>query len=276
MNSELIEKKQLLISALKPLKSLAVAFSGGVDSTLLLTVASQVLDQNVIAVTSESVIHPGCESQIATGFTKKQGIKHLVIKTGEMNNPAFLANNADRCYICKKELFSEIKKKASALGISDVAHGANVDDLKDFRPGFAAAHEMKICAPLIDAGLTKHDVRMLLKNMGLEVWNRPSMPCLATRIPYGTKITEKKLKITDQAENFLKTAGLKICRVRHHGEIARIETGPDEFEKIMDEKTRIRVVKKFREIGFLHIALDLEGYVQGSMNRSVPVCEEQI
>jgi uncharacterized protein len=262
-------KKERLISQLKNLESVLVAFSGGVDSAFLLAVAHQVLGDKVLAVTARSIIHPGWEGDKATEFGRKRGIHHLVISSEEMSLPEFVSNDADRCYHCKKHLLQGLLKIARENGSKHVAHGANVDDLKDYRPGFRAATESGVLAPLIDAQLSKEEIRFLSKEMGLPTWDKPPMPCLASRIPYGSPITELKLKMIQEAEAFLLKQGLREVRVRHHESVARIEVDGAEQSKIMAEGLREAIIGKFREIGFEHVALDLEGYISGKMNRSL-------
>ncbi len=254
-------KKKQLIVILKEFDSLAVAFSGGADSAFLLAVAHEALQKNVVAVTAVSPIHPEREKQKVIEFVKKYGIKHIIVQSKEMSLPAFVVNNKDRCYVCKKNLFEKLIKISSDSGIKHIAHGANTDDLEDFRPGMIAAHEMKILAPMIDAGLTKNDIRLLSKEMNLETWNKPALPCLATRIPYGVPITIKALEMVDYAEEILISLGFNACRVRKHENTAMIEVNPEEIENISDKKNRETIVRKFRKIGFSHVAVDLEGYV---------------
>jgi len=260
-------KKERLASLLKQFEALIVAFSGGVDSTFLLAVAHETLKKNLVAITAKSPVHPARENQAATAFAQNLGVQHMVLQSREMSRPDFKANTKDRCYICKKYLFEDLLKIAKDRGIEHVAHGGNVDDLEDFRPGFAAAYEMEIKAPLVDAGLNKDDIRALSKQMNLKTWNKPPMACLATRIPYGTPITEKALNMVDQAELAILKLGFTTCRVRMHGNVARIEVDPVEIESVLEKGNRSAIIGKLREIGFFYVALDMEGYQQGSMNR---------
>ena len=262
-------KKELLLHELGRLDSLLVAFSGGVDSSFLLASAHQALGNGVVAVTATSSIHPRREQDEASKFTRAREINHIIFKSDETKIPEFLSNSPDRCYHCKKALSKEFLRIAKEKAISHVAHGANADDLEDYRPGFRAAEEAGIIAPLIGAGLLKDEIRFLAKEMGLSVWDKPAMACLASRFPYGTSITEKGLKMVEEAEEFLLNEGFRGLRVRHHGPVARIEIGTSDLRKIVNDDTRKAIVEKLRSIGFEHIALDLEGYISGKMNRSI-------
>ena len=269
MNRDIQNKKEKLISILKKYDDLVVAFSGGVDSTFLLYMANKVVKGKVIAVTAHSSIHSESEIEFAQKLAKRLNIKHLMIRSREMNLPDFVANTKEKCYFCKKMLAQDLNKLASELGVTHIAHGANLDDLDDYRPGFKAAVEMGMIAPLLDAKMTKNDIRLLSKEMGLETWNKPSMACLASRIPYGVPIIDETLNKIDRAERFIINLGFNTCRVRYHHEVARIELDPKDFNKIFDDKIRIAIINKFKEIGFSYLSIDLEGYVQGSMNRSL-------
>lgn len=262
-------KKENLIAQIKSLESLLVAFSGGVDSTFLLAVAHQTLKERAMAATASSEIHLNLELKEASDFTRKRDIKHVVFPSDEMSLPVFVSNGPDRCYHCKRNLFDSVFAIAKENDITHVAHGANLDDLNDYRPGFRAAKETGVIAPLIDAGLNKEEIRFLSREMGLSTWNKPAMPCLATRIPYESLITSEKLKMIEQAETFLLKQGLTEIRVRHHGSIAKIEVNAGRLKDILNERIRSSILEKFREIGFEHIALDLEGYVSGKMNRGL-------
>lgn len=263
------QKKEVLISNLKDIRSLVVAFSGGVDSSFLLAVAHDVLNEKVMASTASSVIHPYRETEDALEFARVRGIRHVVFKSNEMESPDFVRNGPERCYHCKRRLVETLFDIARREGMAHVAHGANLDDLSDYRPGFRAAQEAGVISPLIAAHLTKEEIRYLSMDSGLATWERPAMACLASRIPYGSKITEEKLRMADEAEIFLLDHGLKHVRVRHHGSVARIETGIEEFENLMESHLRREIVERFRKIGFLHISIDLEGYVPGKLNRDL-------
>jgi uncharacterized protein len=262
-------KKETLIHDLKNMDSLLVAFSGGVDSTFLLGVACEALGKRVVAATADSVTYPHREREEAIRFTKEREIKHIVFPSDETTISEFVANAPDRCYHCKKALCRKLLKIAEQKGIEHVAHAANTDDLDDYRPGSAAAEEMGLIAPLIKAQLNKEDIRFLSKEMGLPTWDKPSMACLASRIPYGDAITEQRLKMIEEAEMFLERRGFRQYRVRHHGTVARIEVDGNDIERITDASSRESIVEEFRRIGFDHVTVDLEGYVSGSMNREL-------
>lgn len=264
-----VEKKARLAAKLKKMKSLLVAFSGGVDSAFLLAVAHEALGEKVLAVTAVSPIHPLRERTDAISFAREKNIPHLLFSSNEIDLPEFLANTPDRCYHCKKALCRTLQKIAREKGIQHVAHGVNVDDLDDFRPGLQAAVEVGIIAPLTDEKLSKAEIRHLSKAMGLPQWDKPSMACLASRLPYGSAITPKKLKMIETAEAFLQDKGLRTLRVRHHGAVARIEVGATERDLILNDVIRKDIIREFRHMGFDHIALDLEAFASGKMNRSI-------
>jgi len=261
------QKKENLIERLRQLDSLLIAFSGGVDSTFLLAVAYDVLGGRVTAATASSATYPSKEQESAIDFVKKHGIKHIIFQSDEVKLPEFSSNPPDRCYYCKKLLSSELREIADEMGIKHIALAVNADDLMDYRPGIKAAEEMGLISPLVDAQLTKEDIRVLSNDMGLPTWNKPAMACLASRIPYGEEVTAEKLKMIEEAEDFLIEKGFWQCRVRHHGSVARIEVKNTEISKITETDLREKIVQKFRQIGFLHISIDLEGYTTGSLNR---------
>ncbi len=264
-----MEKKNKLAARLKTFDSLAVAFSGGVDSAFLAVAAKEALGSKMVAFKAVSPIHPQREHRAALKFAGSLDIPLVVIETEELKVPGFADNPADRCYLCKHYLMSLMTKQAGEMGFAHIAHGANMDDLGDYRPGFKATEELDIAAPLIDAGLTKKDIRTLSRQMGLPTWNRPSMACLASRIPYGTPLSVQVLAMVEKSESVLYDVGVETCRVRHHGNVARIEISPDEIPRLAERKVRGMVAKKLRVIGYDHICLDLEGYAQGSLNREL-------
>ncbi len=246
---------------------LAVALSGGVDSALLLAEAHAVLGNRVIAVTARSPIHPNTEIEDAARIAANLGVAHFIVDFADMGESEFLANTSERCYICKKSVFGHLLKLVRQKGFQHLAHGANVDDRGDYRPGMRAARELGVAAPLMEAGLTKDDIRRLAKNRELFVWDKPAMACLATRIPYGIPIDADKIEQIRQAEQVLAAAGLVGCRVRHHGDVARIEVPVNQLTALVTDPLRLRIVEPLRKIGFLHVSVDLEGHVSGSMNR---------
>jgi uncharacterized protein len=262
-------KKKRLEEILSRMGALVVAFSGGVDSTYLLAVARKVLGGRVTAVTAESPLHPQRERREAVALARRLSVRHVLAASREMAIPEFVANTRDRCYVCKKDVLGEVFRIAAELGVREVAHGVNVDDLGDYRPGLKAAEEMGVRAPLLEAGLTKAEIRALSRRMRLPTWNKPSMACLASRIPYGTPITTESLKTVEAAEELLHDAGFKAFRVRLHGPVARIEVDRRGLKKLMTEPLRADIVQRMRSLGFQHVAVDLEGYVQGSLNRSL-------
>ena len=268
-NSSRTDKKKRLIGILQAYDGLVVAFSGGVDSTFLLAAAHEALGDRVTAVTADSPIHSRREIREALETAKALGVKHVVVPFAEMTDPGFVANPPDRCYTCKQLIFGEIIRIAASIGMERVAHGVNLDDLGDYRPGLKAAEEMGVVAPLAEAGLTKADIRALSRRMRLPTWNKPSMACLASRIPYGRPITPEALKMVEAAEEVLQRLGFYGCRVRHHGEVARIEVVPGDLKKTMHPEVRAEILESLRKIGFRHVAVDLEGYVQGSLNRAL-------
>ena len=267
------KKRQVLLDNLKALDSLLVAFSGGVDSTFLLAVAREALGKKVIAVTAQSILYPQREIEEAVAFARIQGIERVLLASEASCLPEFQANTPERCYVCKKYLFGRLREIAAQRGIRFVAHAANMDDFDDFRPGWNAAVERGVIAPLVDARLTKEEIRFLSKEMGLSTWDKPSMACLASRIPYGEPITETKLRMIGEAEKELASHGFIQYRVRHHGPVARVELQVSDMNKIMEPKVRKRIVAKLKELGFLYVTLDLEGYATGSMNRAIEVAK---
>lgn len=269
-NLQLLEaKKKALYENLSRYPSLGVAFSGGVDSSFLLAVARHVLGHRVVAMTGQSPIHPSGEKEAAIALAKQLGVRHILFDTHELDNPDFVRNGHQRCYHCKLGLLQAMQRIAQKQGIAMLAHGANVDDLSDFRPGFQAAQEMGVAAPLVDVGLTKVQIRELARQMGLSNWDRPAMACLATRIGYGIIIDRHLLDRIDRAERVLRNMGITACRVRHHDHLARIEVAPSQLPRLIDPQRRKAIVQAFQKLGYHHIALDLEGYISGKMNRGV-------
>ncbi len=266
---ELEAKRDKLVAILKGFGSVLVAFSGGLDSSFLLAVASQVLGERVVAATASSPIHPRRELEGAKEFCAKRGIRHIVFESQEMGQERFLKNSSQRCYWCKRAKLVQLTEVASTEGLDIVVHGANQDDLLDYRPGSKAAEELGVRAPLVEAGLGKKEIRAFARAMGLENWDRPASGCLATRIPYGEEITLERLSMIEKAEDFLLSKGLRGVRVRHHGEVARIEVSTEEMPRLIETSFRKEVVDFLQGLGFLYISLDLEGFSSGKMNRSL-------
>jgi len=254
---------------IKNKESLVIAFSGGVDSTFLLKVAHDVLKDNVIAVTARSSTFPEREFKEAVEFIEKSGIKHITIISEELDIDGFSHNPKNRCYFCKKELFTKIIEVARQNNMKYIADGSNFDDLGDYRPGMQALKELEVISPLKDCEMTKEDIRLLSKQMNLPTWNKPSFACLSSRFPYGHEITKEKLEMVDKAEQFLIDLGFRQVRVRHHGDIARIEVPYDDRVKFFNEEFMDKVYYEFKEIGFTYTALDLKGYRTGSMNETI-------
>jgi len=265
-NRSMDQKERQLFAALESLGSVIVAYSGGADSAYLAWAATRVLGANALAITADSASLPESHKSDAETFAREHNVRHEYIETREFDNPAYVANNPDRCFHCKDELFTRLAAAAAARGIAHVIYGVNVDDLGDYRPGQGAAKLHGVKAPLVDAGLTKSEIRALSQRAGLATWDRPASACLSSRIPYGTPVTIQNVKTVDRGEEAIRALGFRQFRVRFHGDIVRIEVSPDELDRAMTLEMAHKFTAIFKPLGFHYVTLDLEGYRQGSLN----------
>jgi uncharacterized protein len=264
--SELETKERLLREELAKISSLVVAYSGGVDSAYLAYAAHQALGDRMLAVTALSASYSERDRQEAQAVVARFKLPHEFITTDELSNPAYRANNPDRCYFCKDELFDKLDELVAKRGFTAVAYGINVDDQGDWRPGQRAAREHKVLTPLLDAGLTKTDIRELARRAEVPVWNRPASACLSSRIAYGIEVTPERLAIVEKGEEALRALGFRQFRVRYHEQLARIEISSEEMPRALNPAMARKFVEIFKELGFKFVTLDLEGYRTGSMN----------
>lgn len=269
MQQELEKKLENLQNYLKGLGSVAVAFSSGVDSTFLLKVAHDVLGDKVLAVTAQSCSFPKRELNEAIAFCEKEGIRHVICHSEELEIDGFAQNPPNRCYLCKHELFEKIGNLAKENGIEYVAEGSNMDDNGDYRPGLQAVAELGVKSPLREVGLYKEEIRAISKELDLPTWDKQSFACLSSRFVYGETISEEKLGMVEKAEQLLLDLGFHQVRVRIHGLLARIEVMPEEFPKLVEVDNREKIVRKFKEYGFTYVTMDLLGYRMGSMNETL-------
>jgi pyridinium-3,5-biscarboxylic acid mononucleotide sulfurtransferase len=261
-----LEKQQSLFRALAALDSLLVAFSGGADSAYLAWAAHNVLGQRALAITALSASFSAHDRREAEAFARAAGLRHEFIETREFENPLYVANGADRCFHCKDELFTRMEELAAARGFAAIAYGINADDTRDFRPGHRAAAEHRVLAPLLDARLSKSEIRALSRSAGLATWDRPASACLSSRVPYGTSVTPVRLAQIERGEAVLRELGFRQFRVRAHDDLARIEIALEELPRGLDPELACRLSAAFKELGFTYVTLDLEGYRQGSLN----------
>jgi len=271
MNPGLQTKYDHLVETIRALESVIVAFSGGVDSTFLARAARDAPGARALLVTANSETYPEAELTEARRLAELLGMRHVVVETRELDDPDYARNPPNRCFFCKVELFTKLKRVAEREGIAHLIYGATLDDFSDHRPGMNAARQMGVRAPLIEAELTKAEIRELSRELGLPTWDKPSFACLASRFPYGDRITAEKLRQVDAAEAFLRSLGFRQFRVRHHDKLARLEIPLEEIPRLWEEGRHERIAARFREIGYLYVAVDLQGFRSGSMNEALGV-----
>lgn len=276
MSEETLQKYNNLKRLLRKMGRVLVAFSGGVDSTFLLKVAQDVLGEDVLAVIASSATYPQREREEALKLAAELNVRYKVIETHELDNPDFSRNPPQRCYYCKKELFSKLKGIAQSEGIPYVLDGSNYEDTEDFRPGLEAVDELGVRSPLKEVGLVKSEIRQLSLKLGLPTWQKPSFACLSSRFPYYTEIDPRSLKQIDRAEEYLRKLGFSQFRVRHHDQIARIEIAQQDFSKLLEKGMKEKIIQNFKKWGYVYITLDLEGYRSGSMNEPLFLKKKRI
>lgn len=269
LTPDLAAKYEKLQTLVRDLESVLVAYSGGVDSALLLKVTHDVLGDRCLGALAISPAYDDEETQAALAVARQMGIAVVTVETNEMNNPAYVANGPDRCFHCKNELFTELTPLAEQHHLAHIAYGINRDDLGDYRPGQRAAREWQVCGPLLDAGLGKSEIRALAQYLHVPVWNKPALACYSSRIPYGAPVTVEALTRIGRAERLVRSLGFARVRVRHHDRVARIEVDPDDLPRIVAPETREAIDRGLREIGYLYVTLDLRGYRTGSLNEAL-------
>lgn len=266
---DLSEKEEALFSCLRDLRRVLIAYSGGTDSAYLAWAAHRVLGDNALAITADSASIPASHKKDAEAFAREAGFRHEYIATNEFDNPDYIKNDKDRCFHCKDELFTELESYAQSNGFDHIVYGVNKDDLGDYRPGQRAAKLHHVNAPLVEAGLTKADIRELARRAGLSVWNRPAAACLSSRVPYGTPVTIETIKTIEEGEEAIKALGFRQFRVRFHGDLVRIEIAKDELQHAMTPETFAAFADIFKPLGFHYVTVDVEGYRQGSLNAAL-------
>jgi uncharacterized protein len=267
--SALASRERRLYDALSSLDSVIVAFSGGVDSAYLAWVATEVLGPAALCVTADSPSYPDHHRQLALRIAREFSLHHEFVTTSETEQPEYRANPVNRCYYCKSELYDVLSRLAAGRGIGVIVDGSNADDRSDYRPGRQAAREHGVRSPLDEADLTKADIRELSRRAGLPTWDEPASACLSSRIPYHSEVTTEKLRMIERAEAALRDLGFRVCRVRHHDTLARIELGTNELHRALHPDVRERIVGELRAIGYQHVTIDLQGYRMGSLNEGV-------
>jgi uncharacterized protein len=267
--ADLASKAAALESRLASLGSVLVAYSGGVDSAFLGVTAARVLGERAICITADSPSYPDRHRDLAIGTARAFHLRHELVRTSEVDNPAYRANPANRCYYCKHELYSRLTAIARARGFAAVVDGSNADDRGDYRPGRQAAREFNVVSPLDEVGLTKDEIRELARQAGLASWDEPASACLSSRIPYHSEVTEEKLRTIEAAERVLRGLGFRIYRVRHHDTIARLELGPDEIARAFEPEVAAAIDRGLRALGYAHVTVDLRGYRLGSLNEAL-------